>query len=379
MITKVRVRNFKSLDDVEIDNIPRFVCLIGVNGSGKTTFIQLLTFIRALVRGEVDKWTIGGKACELKALAYAGGVKRNLEIEVSFQVDGVGYSWSVAYNLYEGVLVRETLEREKVEANDRQRVLSFESGVLTVHGEQEFRTRVIPRGAALSVPIDDVELRNARAALSNFEGVGVLDPIAIAEVARPVKGDVAIEENGAKLAAFVSRLSVDQKVDYTKTIRNFYADFDSVDVKGAKFGWKKLVFTELKKSLDALHMSYGTLRFMVMAALKYSKAGLLYFDEVDNGFNQEYLGKLVGLLRSFTDKQVFVTTHNVQFLNNLQDDELRRGVLFFYKDAQHKTHVRRFFAIREMAEALQYDAAGSIVSMTDLVGLGRRLLQEDGE
>lgn len=374
MITRIQVKNFKSFEDLVLDELPRFVCLIGVNGSGKTSFIQLLTFIRALVRGNIDKWSIGEKPCDTHELAFAGSQKRNLDLIVNLKDEETKreYTWSVTYNLYEGQLVREQL----VESVGRVPILTYETKQIRLNGEL-VPLALNPNGSALSLPIQDEHIDRIKALLSDIEGVGVLDPMAIAEAARTTRGRVRIEENGRKLSAFVGQLSAKEQEEYASLIRKFYNDFDDVSVKSAKFGWKRIVFTELKKSLDALYMSYGTLRYMVMAAFKYSPAPTLYFDEVDNGFNQEYLGKVVELLRGFARKQVFVTTHNVLFLNHLTDEELRSGVLFFYKDRRHRTRVTRFFDIEENSRALEYDAGGSIVSTTDLIELGKRLTAEE--
>lgn len=374
MIRRIKINNFKSLDGVEFRELPQFLCLIGVNGAGKTTFVELLTFIRALVRGEVDKWTIGGKSCEPKALAYAGGSRRNLEISMDFSLEGeLGtYTWDITYNLYDTQLIREQL----IDNLANELVLRFEYGKLLIQGVDS-NIEVMPRGSAISLPLNNELLKKIRVELSSFVGVGVLDPVAIADTARVVKGDMEIEENGHKLPAFVSQLPADKQREYSELIQKFYTDFDGVSVKGSKFGWKRIIFSELKKSIDALHMSYGTLRYMVMAALKYSSARLLYFDEVDNGFNQEYLAKVVELLMSMRDKQIIVTTHNVLLLNNLPDDVLRSGVFFFYKNSARKTRVKRFFDIAEMSNALEMDSGGSIMSMTDMIALGKRLSAEE--
>lgn len=369
MITRLKVNNFKSLDGFEIRDIPRFLCLIGVNGAGKTTFIELLTFIKALVLGEVGKWSIGGRPCDTKALAYAGATRRNLDLSLDFTLPGGGaYTWEITFNLYDAQLVREHL----VDHSDGSLVLKFDGGKFSVSGV-EAKVEMAPKGSALSLPVHDDRIAKIRASLSSFAGVGVLDPVAIADTARLARGKIEIEENGHLLPAFVSQLPPDQQAEYAESIRSFYPDFDGVAVKGTQFGWKRIVFSELKKTIDALHMSYGTLRYMVMAAMKYSVSELIYFDEVDNGINQEYLAKVVDLFLSMPDKQIVVTTHNVQLLNNLPDDVLRSGVFFFYKNKEHKTRVRRFFGIDGFSSALDMDSGGSIMSMTDMVALGNRL------
>ena len=275
MIKRIKVNNFKSLDDVEIREIPSFLCLIGVNGSGKTTFVELLKFIKSLVCGEVDKWSIGGRLCETKSLAYAGTSRRNLELSVDFDLNGeLGlYTWDVTFNLYDAQLVREQI----VWHLDGEHILKFDSGKVSVRGV-ESNMEMTPSGSALSLPINDEKIKRIKSELSSFAGVGVLDPVAIADTARVSKRMVEIEENGHMLPAFISQLPVNEQREYGDLIRSFYSDLDGVSVKGSKFGWKRIVFSELKKTIDALHMSYGTLRYMVMAALKYSPAQLLYID-----------------------------------------------------------------------------------------------------
>ena len=52
MLTRLRVRNFKTLEDVDIP-LGQNVVLIGPNNSGKTSALQAL----ALWRSGLDEWT----------------------------------------------------------------------------------------------------------------------------------------------------------------------------------------------------------------------------------------------------------------------------------------------------------------------------------
>lgn len=49
MITRIKVKNFKSLEDFELRNLSAFTCLIGLNGAGKTTLLQFFDFVRSLL------------------------------------------------------------------------------------------------------------------------------------------------------------------------------------------------------------------------------------------------------------------------------------------------------------------------------------------
>ena len=54
MITRLAVSNFKAMANFELKDMSRLTCLIGLNGAGKMTFLQLLDFIGHLMRGEID-------------------------------------------------------------------------------------------------------------------------------------------------------------------------------------------------------------------------------------------------------------------------------------------------------------------------------------
>ena len=52
-ITGIRVRNFKSLRDFEMTDIPGFAVLVGANGTGKSTFIDVFDFLKDCLQDNV--------------------------------------------------------------------------------------------------------------------------------------------------------------------------------------------------------------------------------------------------------------------------------------------------------------------------------------
>lgn len=50
MIRKISIHNFKSLKDVE-HPLGSITCLIGLNGSGKSTILQAIGFVQAMMVG----------------------------------------------------------------------------------------------------------------------------------------------------------------------------------------------------------------------------------------------------------------------------------------------------------------------------------------
>ena len=54
-IKRIEVENFKSLVDFQID-LAKFSCLIGMNGTGKSTVLQFIDFLSQLVQGDMKGW-----------------------------------------------------------------------------------------------------------------------------------------------------------------------------------------------------------------------------------------------------------------------------------------------------------------------------------
>lgn len=55
MITNLKIHNFKSLRNVELNNLPSFMVLVGSNSSGKSNFIKALNFLfNVMVKGLSD-------------------------------------------------------------------------------------------------------------------------------------------------------------------------------------------------------------------------------------------------------------------------------------------------------------------------------------
>ncbi|WP_298626464.1 AAA family ATPase [uncultured Zoogloea sp.] len=60
MIKSFYIDNFKSLVDFRLPPEPHrlgsFICLVGLNGAGKSTFLQAFDFVGHLANGQMEKW-----------------------------------------------------------------------------------------------------------------------------------------------------------------------------------------------------------------------------------------------------------------------------------------------------------------------------------
>src|SRR5258708_169886 len=97
-IAKIKVENFKSLVDFEIE-LPKFSCLIGLNGAGKSTVLQFLDFLSQLVHGDMTDW-LSERKWKPSDLRSKLTKKVNIEFSVHFS-DEHGKSsgrWEASYN-----------------------------------------------------------------------------------------------------------------------------------------------------------------------------------------------------------------------------------------------------------------------------------------
>lgn len=98
-VKSIRVRNFKALRDVAMNDIPGFAVLVGANGSGKSTFIDVFEFLkdclRENVRNAIQK---RGGFTQVQSRGVTG---ETIQIELKLQLDfeEEGKSRTVAYSL----------------------------------------------------------------------------------------------------------------------------------------------------------------------------------------------------------------------------------------------------------------------------------------
>lgn len=84
-LQKISLDNFKSLVQFEIE-LEKFTCLIGLNGSGKTAFLQAVDFLAQLMIGDLTQWLKqrDWKSTDLNCKLLK---RRNIEFSVELILD----------------------------------------------------------------------------------------------------------------------------------------------------------------------------------------------------------------------------------------------------------------------------------------------------
>ena len=84
-ISKIEIDNFKSLVDFEME-LPKFTCLIGLNGSGKSTVLQALDFVSQLAMGDMGEW-LRERRWTSNELKSKLSPKKFIEFDIQFSDD----------------------------------------------------------------------------------------------------------------------------------------------------------------------------------------------------------------------------------------------------------------------------------------------------
>ena len=88
-ITALRLRNYRGFENLLLTNMPRFAVFVGANGSGKSTFFDVFSFIqdslRSNVRAAIDR---RGGIDEVRTRDRDGLIEIELTIDVTESTDG---------------------------------------------------------------------------------------------------------------------------------------------------------------------------------------------------------------------------------------------------------------------------------------------------
>lgn len=377
MIELIRVRNFKSLGEVSL-KLGKFNCLIGMNGSGKSTVLQAFDFLSQLMLGDVQGWldqrgwSISDLNCKLRT-------ESNITLAVDFRIsDDKLLTWVGVFNRS---LLRCTSETVFIGHRLRGEVFRSDGLSFRANGNAFQDISFTFQGSLLSA-LKDSELPEPvlkfRDALRTIRSLELLSPHLLRKSARASEHDIGA--GGEKLSAYLDGIKGERKATLVALLQKFYPTLVDFKVTSQKSGLKKLsVFEQFdthKLETEATHLNDGLLRILAVLTQADSDRSLILLDEIENGINQEIVEALVDTLVE-SHQQLLVTTHSPLVLNYLPDDVAKQAVQLLYKTPGGETRIRRFFDIPRMAAKLEAMGPGDAFVDTDLNVLTQECIAMD--
>jgi predicted ATPase len=395
-ITSIEVKNFKSLNDFRIE-MPKFCCLVGLNGAGKSTVLQCIDFLAQLARGDLDGWfrqrlwkprdvpTRVWRPRRRGEVRLRAGTSIPVTFALEFAVgaDDRGATWAGTYDVQKMQCTSETIRTEDAELRVEGGKYAITEGSRSGHQasqrpiEFEYQGSILSQLRAESLPTSLKELKQF---LVGAESLELLAPHQLRRRARVADGSLG--DGGRNLSAFVHDLSDEAREELEHALREAYPNLLGIVTWSTRGGWKTLRvlehFGDGQARTESRHVNDGMLRLMAILAELRSDHGLLLFDEIENGINPE-LVKLVVTSLVQARQQVIATTHSPLILNYLDDEAARRSVILLYKTPAGDTHARPLFAIPSLAEKLKVMGPGEAFVDTDLVALSTEAAQPVAE
>jgi predicted ATPase len=337
MIKKIRIRNFKSLLDTEVELSPLTV-LIGRSGTGKSNFIQALSALQALAAaGGLQPYhdainRMGGWG----ALRPAGREKVDALWDITFSVDGIDDDYNYQIELEDqpnGPLLPFPVKREvlclagralyarhgpnwAVEPKMKMDIQQgFMLGWLTGIPEVNIAYLTLTRGISChDFPGDVLAKPNAGSAPNQGFGFQPDGGNYVATI-DGILGNIQSLEKWREIQAALERLSASVKAI---TIAPFQTERVAVSYQ----------FGEQLVSLPLSQQSGGFHRFLahLLAIYQQPPKQVLAFEEPENGIFPgalEMLGELMQAANKNFGTQFILTTHSPQLLDAFDADAIR--------------------------------------------------------
>jgi len=362
-VLSVKVDNFKSLVDFELD-LSEFTCLVGYNGAGKSTILQLFDFIASLFQGSTERWL---KMRNWKAadLTFKPGRKQSITLRLIFRMGDDYYFWIGKFNRTKMACTSEHISR-----SDDDKVVELFDATDRGYRLHDGKPRSVDfnyTGTILSQIKPEIlgsELTRIREFISGFRSLDLLAPNLIREKSRA--GDFPdIGLGGEKLSAFLHGLTTEHRRFIIDDLRRYYPQLKNIHTASVAGGWIKV---EIEESLqgddtfktEARHVNDGFMRLLAISAQRFSANSFLLYDEIENGVNPEVAQTLVDALVD-SPKQTLVTTHSPVVLNFLDEALARQAVVFVYKRDDGVTRAVRLFDVPTASRKLDFLSPGEVM------------------
>lgn len=371
MLERVRIKGFKSLDDVEVRLAP-LVVLLGPNASGKSNFLEALLLLSRLGTERTLADAFGGAIRGFPQEAFtlpSGGLPgllsqqtAGLELEADVRLAGapkeanrLRYRVAVSLEPRTGVLVvsDERLTRLRRDGHEQ-------SGFAPRIERLDHRLVVRRLGKQGHPQYEEIGLGHTLLSNLQFSGddrypdfdrmrrelsgwrIHYLDPRVAMRQAQPPRDVTDIGDHGEQIAPFLYRIKNDDRrsrhFDAVRRALQSIMPLDKLDVDlDPQRGTLDIRLVQGGTPLSSRVISEGTLRLLALCALAGNPwpRNLIAFEEPENGVHPRRIDTvsqiLARMVQSSPDRQVMVTTHSPYFAATMarlrEDPELEGKIL----------------------------------------------------
>jgi predicted ATPase len=343
----IKLKNYKTVGDLELNNLPSMAIFVGANGSGKTTLFDVFGFLSDSLKNNVRQ-----------ALQKRGGFREVIsrgrsgfiEIELQFRIEIADKNRLVTYRLEIGeenglpFINREILRYKRGSYGSPYHFLDFSKGIgYAITNEEAFDKKdeeLNRENQALGSP-DILAIKGlgqfqrfkaANAFRSFIENWHVSDfHIADARPSQEVGYAEHLSPTGHNLPLVAQFMFEYHKSDFDKVLSKMkkrVPGVTNVEAVPTEDGRIVLKFQDgsFKDPFIARYVSDGTIKMFAYLLLLHDPKPhpLLCIEEPENQLYPTLMGELLEEFRDYSMRggQVFISTHSPDILNSAELSEV---------------------------------------------------------
>ena len=372
MIKELIIRDFFSFKGEHKIELNQGVnILVGVNGSGKTSLLNAITLLYEGISGVglsalFRQWgtynaiinacgedkpdcfsiTYVFDAEALKKIVPASPFKKDVYYTITVFPIGDGTNYSLCETLYSEdcknrkrsfsyLEFRNGIGQISVRTKSGIEVEKYDSGMLSAQ-ELVLRQVTDPQRYLPSFVVR--EAINSIAGYSKFNFDKVRQPAEANDIKRLIS-------TGENLSQLLSYLNNNYSFQYEK-IRECLSDINpnfigiGYNVFGSRL-YLSLREKNLSHAIDALHMSDGTLKYLLLLSIFHNPERGLFIgiDEPESCLHPDMIRAVANMMKNAAKtSQIIVATHSALLLNAFELDD----ILVFEKNSQNETLIKRY-------------------------------------
>jgi predicted ATPase len=338
-ITRIKIDGFRRLRTIDFMMKP-FIVLIGANGVGKTSFLDVFSILSSSASGQLNK-TLSQFGGLVNILTR--GKAENLSFVVDMDVPGydpLKYSIQLATKGPGYAIVKEILEQQRqpttletpfrhIDSSDGDiRYFSIDENKI-VRPNWEYNPMETSLSQVPKMYVQPEELRRIFATATQYHvlDVGPRAPVKLPQLMKPA---ILPGEDGSELVPYLYYMRETDRDNFEMIVDSLHAafpNFEELSFPPVATGmlmmtWKDRNFS---KPLYMQELSEGTLRFLWLVSLLQSRnlSTVTMIDEPEVSLHPELLSILANLMREASKRtQIIVATHSDRFVRFLKPEEV---------------------------------------------------------
>lgn len=336
-INRIRIGGFRRLYDVDLQIKPLMV-LIGANGVGKTSLLDVLALLSASAEGRLnDELSELGGVVSVLTRARADAVSLLVDMEVP-GYEPLEYDLSLSPKGNGYAITREVLSQARVGYPEPFKHVDSRDGDIKYFQIEESRlVRPDWEHDPLETSLSQVpkmfrqpeELRRILGSATQYHvlNVGPRAPVKLPQQMRPATLPGADGEELVSYLYYLREADPNRFESIHDSLAAAFPDFEGLSFPPVAAGmlamtWKDKNFA---KPLYMNELSEGTLRFLWLASLLQSPglSTITMIDEPEVSLHPELLSLLADLMREASQRtQLIVATHSDRLIRFLRPEEV---------------------------------------------------------